>query len=443
MSLTSPAPLVAGLATSAALALSLALAPMSGAAEPTAREGGASAGASVATTPGVLEKRTRTPFVFKGNGYGTSVEGGELPVDSSRLALSSMACTTIAGKKNRNFVEESEIPGLGTVRGVFSRVVSKKKGGTTFQTSKHKVAEVVLADSPLGSLSISGVVSTTRASFSAKDGWQASADTKIAGITFTPPVGDPQTIPIPSPGQTVPVPGLANITLGRTIEKPEPAKKRSRAYAVGVVVEVVPTGTTIKLARSMSKLERGFKTGIFGGSAIPVKAKVLGELVEVGRVVRQVMPCLGTDGELETSEAADVNLGDQVVVQAASARQKGKQTNRRAVGTEVARIAELDLGGGALVLDAIESRVKVTRLKSGKLKRSASAKVGAITAGGGDAQSLEELDGLEIPGVLKIETGLRKKIKDGIRMIGLRITLLDGTGAVIDLATSKLSIADR
>ena len=31
--------------------------------------------------------------------------------------------------------------------------------------------------------------------------------------------------------------------------------------------------------------------------------------------------------------------------------------------------------------------------------------------------------------LLKIETGLRKKIKDGIRMIGLRITLLDGTGS--------------
>ncbi len=58
-------------------------------------------------------------------------------------------------------------------------------------------------------------------------------------------------------------------------------------------------------------------------------------------------------------------------------------------------------------------------------------------------QSLEDLDGLEIPGLLKIETGLKKKVKDGIRMIGLRITLLDGTGAVIDLATSKLSIADR
>ncbi|MEN8706976.1 MAG: choice-of-anchor P family protein [Nocardioides marinisabuli] len=437
MSPTKPLPFVATLATTAALALGLSLAPAT-AAEPTPRDGAAASAA-----PAVAEKRTRTPFVFKGNGYGTVVEGGDLPVDSSRVALSSMACTTIAGKKNRNFVEETEVPGLGTVRGVFSRVVSKKKGTTTFQKSKHKVAEIVLAETPLGSLSISGIVSTTKASFDTEEGWASSAVTKIAGITLTPAGGDPIQIDIPSPGQTIPIPGIANISLGRMIEKPEPDKNRSRAYAVGVVIEVIPTGTTVKVARSMSKLEKGFKTGIFGGSAIPVKANVLGELVQVGRVVRQTMPCLGTDNEWQAADAADVNLGDQIVVQAASARQKGKQTKKKAVGTEVARIAKLDLGDGALVLDAIESKAKVTRLKNGRLKRSASAKVGAITAGGGDAQSLEDLDGLEIPGLLKIETGLKKKIKNGIRIIGLRITLLDGTGAVVDLATSKVTIADR
>lgn len=433
-----PVPLVATLATTAALALGPTLAPAVSASEPTPRDG-----ATTSSAPTVAEKSARTPFVFKGNGFGTEVEGGQLPADSSRVALSSMACTSIAGRKNRNFVEESELPGLGTVRGVFSRVVSKQKGGTTFQKSKHKVAEVVLGDTERGRLSLSGVVSTTTASFSAEEGWQASADTTIAGITFTPPGGDPQTLPIPSPGQSIPVPGLATITLGRMIEKPEPAKKRSRAYAVGVVVDMIPSGTTVKLARSMSKLEKGFKTGIFGGSAIPVKANVLGELAEVGRVVRMTMPCLGTDGELLEADAADVNLGDQIVVQAASARQKGEQTRKKAVGTEVARIASLDLGGGSLVLDAIESRAKVTRLANGRLKRSASAKVGSITGGDGDPQSLEDLDGLEIPNLLRIETGLRKKIKDGIRIIGLRITLLDGTGAVIDLATSKMTIADR
>lgn len=397
----------------------------------------AATAAAAAAPDGERATLVRTEFAFKANGYGTSASGGQVPVGSDRTALSSIACTSDAGKARRNFVEETEVPGLGTVRGVYSRVSTSRKGGVTASSSVHKVAEIVLAETPLGSLTIDGVESTTRAS---NDGsaFDAVAETTIAGITFTPPVGEPQTLPIPSLGQPVEIPGVAVITLGRTIEKE--SREDARAYAVGLVVKVIPTDTVVKVARSVAKLERGFKTGIFHGSGVPVKANVLGELVEVGRVITQVMPCLGTDGELDASDAADVDLGDQVLVDGASARQRGNQTDRRANGMESSFVAELDLAG-QLVIEAISSRVTVTRMASGKLKRGATASFGAITVGG-QPQSLDQLGELEIPGVAKIQTGLRKKIKDGIRMIGVRITLLDGTGAVIDLATSKLSIRE-
>ena len=422
-----PAPRVPGAGLAAlALALTGALA-----AAPTATA------AAAAAPDGERAKLVRTEFAFKANGYGTSASGGQIPVGSDRTALSSIACTSDAGKARRNFVEETEVPGLGTVRGVYSRVSTSRKGGVTASSSVHKVAEIVLAETPLGSLTIDGVESTTRAS---NDGraFDAVAETKIAGITFTPPVGEPQTLPIPSLGQPLEIPGLAVITLGRTIEKE--SRENARAYAVGLVVKVIPTDTVVKVARSVSKLERGFKTGIFSGSGVPVKANVLGELVEVGRVITQVMPCLGTGGELDASDAADVDLGDQVLVDGASARQRGNQTARKANGMESSFVAELDLAG-QLVIEAISSRVEVTRMASGALKRSATASFGAITVGG-QPQSLDQLGEIEIPGVAKIQTGLRKKIKDGIRMIGVRITLLDGTGAVIDLATSKLSIRE-
>lgn len=422
-----PAPRVAGAGLAAlALALTGALA-----AAPTATA------AAAAAPDGERAKLVRTEFAFKANGYGTSASGGQIPVGSDRTALSSIACTSDAGKARRNFVEETEVPGLGTVRGVYSRVSTSRKGGVTASSSVHKVAEIVLAETPLGSLTIDGVESTTRAS---NDGraFDAVAETKIAGITFTPPVGEPQTLPIPSLGQPLEIPGLAVITLGRTIEKE--SREDARAYAVGLVVKVIPTDTVVKVARSVSKLERGFKTGIFSGSGVPVKANVLGELVEVGRVITQVMPCLGTGGELDASDAADLDLGDQVLVDGASARQRGNQTARKANGMESSFVAELDLAG-QLVIEAISSRVEVTRMASGALKRSATASFGAITVGG-QPQSLDQLGEIEIPGVAKIQTGLRKKIKDGIRMIGVRITLLDGTGAVIDLATSKLSIRE-
>ena len=353
-------------------------------------------------------------------------------------ALSHISCTSDAGKANRNFVAESEVPGLGTVRGVYSRVSSAQKKGTTTSASVHKVAEIVLAESPLGSLTIDGVESSTKA-FHDGDGFHATAETKIAGITFTPPGGgEPQTLPIPSPGQPVEVPGLATITLGRTIEKSTAAN--ARAYAVGLVIDVIPTETQVKVARSVAKLEKGYKSGIFHGSGVPAKAHVLGELAEIGRVLTQVMPCTGTGGQLDASDAADVGLSDQITVDGASARQKGKQTRRKAVGMEGSYVAELNIAD-QLVVEAINSKVNVKRLRNGKLKRSAKASFGALTLGG-EPQSLDALGELEVPGVAKIQTGLKKKIRGGMRIIGVRVTLLDGTGAVLDFATSKLSISE-
>lgn len=382
-------------------------------------------------------KLTRTEFAFKANGYGTSASGGMIPVGSDRTALAPMACTSDAGKTRRNFIAESEVPGLGTVRGVYSRLRTSQAKGVTTSSSFHRVAEIVLADTPLGSLTIDGVESTTKA-FHDDDGFHASAQTDLAGISFTPPGGEPQAVDLPSLGQSVTVPGLAVISLGRTIEKE--TKDNARAYAVGLVIRVIPTDTTVKVARSAAKLEKGFRSGIFSGSGVPARAKVLGELVEVGKVINQVMPCLGTEGELVDMDAADVNLADQITVEGATARQKGKQTKRKAVGMESSGVAVLNLAD-QLVVEAIKSKVNVKRMASGKLKRNATASFGAITLGG-EPQSLDQLGELEIPGLAKIQTGLKKKIKGGIRIVGVRVTLLDGTGAVLDFATSKLSISE-
>ena len=427
---SSPSLLRTATGTLTALALglsaSLALAPAASASAPDgARESAERA------------KFTRTPFAFRANGYGTSASGGMVPVGSDRTALSSIACTSDAGKAHRNFVAESEVPGLGTVRGVYSRVTTSQKQGVATSASVHRVAEIVLADTPLGSLTIDGVESTTSA-FHDADGFHATAQSDIAGISYTPPGGEPQSLDIPSADQPITIPGLAVIELGRTIEKE--TKDDARAYAVGLVIKVIPTDTTVKVARSVSKIEKGYKSGIFHGSGVPAKAKVLGELVEVGKVINQVMPCTGTDGELDPMDAADVNLADEITVEGASARQKGKQTKRKAVGMEASSVAELDLGG-QLVVEAIKSKVKVKRMANGKLKRNATASFGAITLGG-EPQSLDQLGELEIPGLAKIQTGLTKKIKGGIRIVGVRVTLLDGTGAVLDFATSKLSISE-
>ena len=378
---------------------------------------------------------TRTEFAFRANGFGTSASGGMVPVGSDRTALSSIACTSDAGKAHKNFVEESEVPGVGTARGVSSRVNTFLVDGVATSAAVHKVAELVISESPLGTLTVDGIRSTTRAFNDGKFG--AFAETTVAEITFTPPAGPAQSIPIPNVGQSVTIPGVATLRIGPTIEKA--TADNARAYAVGLAIKVIPTDTVVKIARSAAKIERGYKSGIFHGSGVPVKAKVLGELAEVGRVIAQVMPCTGTEGQVDAADAADVNIGDQIKVFGASARQRGEQDALKASGLEGSSVAEIDLGG-QLVLEGLRSQVEVTRTRDGKLTREASASIGSITLAG-EEQSLEQLDGLEIPGLAKIETGITRKIQGGMSIVGVRITLLDGTGAVLDFATSKLSIS--
>jgi hypothetical protein len=47
---------------------------------------------------------------------------------------------------------------------------------------------------------------------------------------------------------------------------------------------------------------------------------------------------------------------------------------------------------------------------------------------------------MEIPGIAKLERAVVKRGHSGLSVIGLRITLLDGSGAVINLAEANLRI---
>jgi hypothetical protein len=47
---------------------------------------------------------------------------------------------------------------------------------------------------------------------------------------------------------------------------------------------------------------------------------------------------------------------------------------------------------------------------------------------------------LEIPGVAKLERGVVTRSRHGLAVIGLRVTLLDGSGAIVNLAEASLRI---
>ena len=58
----------------------------------------------------------------------------------------------------------------------------------------------------------------------------------------------------------------------------------------------------------------------------------------------------------------------------------------------------------------------------------------------GESQEFPDSNVLEIPGVAKLERSIIERSEDGIHVIALRVTLLDGSGAVLKLGEASMAI---
>lgn len=108
-------------------------------------------------------------------------------------------------------------------------------------------------------------------------------------------------------------------------------------------------------------------------------------------------------------------------------------------GIEVGKVAHVSLGNGQVQIEGIVGAVTVTRTASGVTTSSKGSSVLDVVFNG-KHYSFSQLGKLEIPGVVKLQDDVEEKIGNGLRVIGLRATLLDGSGAVIDLGVAQLQI---
>ena len=361
-------------------------------------------------------------------------------MESSRTAVSSIGCTNLLGKDNSNTVVDADVPGLLQVGAVDSTTQTKRVKGRTTSIGKHKVADVAIGVPGLLTLGISAVNTVAKA-WHGPDGYDSRARTSLGRLTLGLPGGLEQSLPLPSPEQPVTVPGLLRIQLGRTIEKAN--QTQARSYATGLEVKIIPTGTVVKISRSAAKIEEGERGGIFNGAGAPVQVSLLGDLIKVGQAVVQRMPCLGTGGERLEEAAATVDLAGAIRVEGAQGTTRTTQNRRRnkAKAVATATVGRVDLGGGTLVIDAIRS--KATAVRTGKKVRRSSdgTTVGSISFNG-QSFTLPDLDGIEIPGLAKIETDVRTRTPFGMRVVALRISLLEGTeiDSVVDIGLAKVKI---
>lgn len=375
-----------------------------------------------------------TPFALKNRGFGTKVVGGEIPAGSSTTAFQRIGCTNKAGKVKRISEAQVDVAGLGVVSGISTTLRTTRRNGVVASTSTQRIAKVVLAESSLGTLSIEALRSRARA-FHDGTGFRAKATTDIGRLVLTPAAGEPEELELPSADEPVVIPGLAEIRLGprRTSE----GQNGSFAKATGLIVKVIPSHTTATIGLARAKMNDGVEELLFRGSSSGIQATGLDGAVTKGRTPLSLMPCQGTLGKVQTKSIAGFDLTDAIEVGVLNSEQWANQTRRRASGYERGSVASIDLGNGSLVIEGVVAQANVKRANGKTRFNARGTTVGQITADG-EPHKFPDSDVLEIPGVARLEAKVVERQKQVISVVGVRVTLLDGSGAVIDLGTARI-----
>lgn len=378
-------------------------------------------------------------LALKASGYGSRVIGGQVPANSGRTAFTAIGCATRPGIERENHTVATAIPGLGKVSAIRTRLWTTRSGGVVTSHSRNTIGEVVLAQSGLGTLQLAAITSYSRAYHDGR-GFHAEATASLGGLEFVPPGGKPQKLDLPLPGKPIEIPGLAKITLGKSYERA--TSRGAAAQADALVVDVTATGAKVTLGHSGARVFKGAKYGTFHGFSAGTQARGLADNVSSGRTPLSLMPCQGTNGKVQTTKTAGVDLGGNLEISGLQSKQMGKQLAGRSVAFERGSIAGVDLGDGALVIDGLVARAQVVR-RGGKVTTSTKGTtLGRITVDGKPFE-LPDTGVVEIPGVAKLEPKVVVPLRGGVSVVALRLTLLDGTGAVIDLGLAKAAIYRR
>ncbi|KQW47933.1 hypothetical protein ASC77_16125 [Nocardioides sp. Root1257] len=398
-------------------------------------------GLTVADAAPAAQERSKnpaaTPFALKSWGYGTRVQGGQAPAQSGVPAYEVIGCTNLAGIDKNNQVADVALPGLGTLSGIKTRVWTTRSNGVVSSWAENTIGKVVLSDSPLGTLTLSAV-STTAHAFHDGTGFKTEANTDLAKLQFQPPVGPAMDLPLPTPSQPVEIPQFGKVFFAH--KKANASANGAQVFANGILVRLYQSGSVVRVAHAVAQIGRGATIGVFSGDAYAIGGNAAGDIVRLGRNPLTKMPCQGTNGVERKRELAGLDLGGQVVIGAASSSSVGDQDKRRAWGRERSRVASINLGG-ALQVTGIVGQVNVARYGPNRTKLKANTRgttLGRLVVNG-QSQTLPA-QGLEIPGVAKLEPSITTRIPGGIKVTALRITVLDGSGAVIELGNARLVV---
>ncbi|GAW51642.1 MULTISPECIES: choice-of-anchor P family protein [unclassified Nocardioides] len=376
-------------------------------------------------------------FALKASGYGSATTGGQVPTDSGQTAFMAVGCATKVGIDKENHEAESTAPGLGKATDVKTELWTREVNGVVSTYAQNTTNKLVIAQSGAGSIQIKAITAWAH-SFHDQKGFHAETRTDVGSIQFVPPGGGaPQQMDIPTPGNPLEIPGLATITVGRS--KKHVDADGAQAQANALIITKTASGTKSKVGQAKAQVLNGVTHGTFHGYSAGSSSLSANGNVSNGRTPLSLMPCQSTDGQVTTKKIQHSDLGGGVIASDLQSQQFAEDRANKSVAWERGSVSHLTFGGDQLDVDGVIGKAKAIRQGGKVTKTIKGSTVGTITSDG-EEQQFPDTDMFTIPGVAKLERFITERTRNGISVIALRITLLDGSGSVIDLGQAKIAI---
>ncbi len=422
-----------------------------------------------AATSAQAAGRGETPFAYQGSAYGTRVLAGtdQGSAGSGPTAWSVMGCTKAAPVRHTEHgvvgtLNANEMIDVGAVTSATSSYRAKAKA-LYGSRSVNTVADIVLGD-PNGPRLEIGALKTIAKAYSRAG--RLGSDTKVAWTDVElhlapsdqPGTGTPLDDLVDAVNSGADAAALEIIEKAGAIEIPQvgtvsfgwertPVRERrgfAAASAYALKVELA-NGSTVNLSRAWSKIFTEVPAGVFSGNAYATEASVLGDGISIGRMAMQPLPCQGTGGKWQRNDVTGIDIPGLLRIGKVDSGTMGLQ---REVGTARAGtysyLSSVELGDGALTLQGITGRANVRQNRDGRIvaKHINGTGIASMTVNG-EEQVVPTPGNPFISDDFKVEVGLKIPTVRGIKVTAVRISLLDGSGTVLDLGNAKAKIERR
>lgn len=378
---------------------------------------------------------------YGGSAYGSTVKVGSI-ANSGKTSYVPL-CTTYSGKVGTNNTAALDLPQLGHIGAVTTRVSSNKTRTGVYSATTTKTA----ATSLLGGLVKASAITTSANVSHNSTGYHTSGSSVLVDLRIA---GVPVAVR-PGRNTVVPIPGVATVTLNGQSGSSSGGYRSQNVTALRIdLLNGNPLGLpagVVVVGHSNANLHSPTHRRPYG-SAYGTKVDVAGVL-KSGATASVVLPC-GGSSTTRTNNVVSGSLGSALHVRAVRSTAKSSDSSKQTVAATTNKVAGIDLLGGTVHIDAVEAKATTTR-KGSKItsRSSAGTKVVGLTINGVKRSvSTKENTRISILGVGTLYLHRAVRTSTSVQVYAVQLKLLTAqsgleSGAVITVGSAKAGVSAR